>query len=212
MSSNRLNVSCACDFCKIRKIKCAISTTSNTKCTQCIKRNIECTFYKGVGKKRGPKQKNPKNKKREKTQNNPIHDNPMIPVDPPKGICYDDEIFCSLSIEEIRNFSNADLSLSIPLNPPREIYNMNEILCGLSTEEYFSNANPVMPIDLSKEIYNEDEIFRGLSAEDIEYFTNTYTKEELKILGSFIQQPCPFKNIVSHLCHEGCFVRYNNLN
>ncbi|CAG8628099.1 5844_t:CDS:2 [Dentiscutata erythropus] len=131
MSLNRLNVTCACDVCKIKKTKC--DRAANTKCTECIKRNIECTFYKGMGERRGPKPKK-----------NPINDSPTIPVDPPKGICHENEIFNSLSIEEIRNFNNADV---IPLDPPREIYDLNEIIYGLPTEEYFSNANQVVPID-----------------------------------------------------------------
>ncbi|KAF0533916.1 nuclear protein [Gigaspora margarita] len=84
-----------------------------------------------------------------------------------------------------------------------------------------SNHNPThdnsMTLeDSSNEIYNEDEIFHGLSAEEKKYFSSIYTKEQLiqilKILRSFTPQPCPFKNIVGHLCHRGCFVRYNNFN
>ncbi|CAG8670300.1 555_t:CDS:2, partial [Dentiscutata erythropus] len=77
MPLNRLNVSYACDNCKSRKLKCdrVASSTSITKCTQCKKRNLECTYNKGKGKKRGPK---PKNKL--------IDDNSMIHVD-------EDEIF-----------------------------------------------------------------------------------------------------------------------
>ncbi|CAG8788327.1 4924_t:CDS:2 [Dentiscutata erythropus] len=70
MSLNRLNETYACDICKILKTKCAraVSTTSKTKCTQCKKRNLECTYYKGKGEKRGPKPKNSKDNKRKEEE------------------------------------------------------------------------------------------------------------------------------------------------
>ncbi|KAF0515131.1 C6 transcription factor [Gigaspora margarita] len=43
MTLNRLNVTRACDSCKTLKVKC---DTGTPKCTQCIKRNQECTYFK----------------------------------------------------------------------------------------------------------------------------------------------------------------------
>ncbi|KAF0517735.1 fungal specific transcription factor [Gigaspora margarita] len=57
MTLNRLNVTRACDSCKTLKVKCDNETP---KCTQCIKKKQECTYYKGKESKRGRKPKNPK--------------------------------------------------------------------------------------------------------------------------------------------------------
>ncbi|CAG8440989.1 11163_t:CDS:2 [Scutellospora calospora] len=49
LSSTRYNVTAACDSCKELKIKCC-----GIPCTECIKRDHECTISK-TNKKRGPK-------------------------------------------------------------------------------------------------------------------------------------------------------------
>ncbi|RIB08688.1 hypothetical protein C2G38_2210978 [Gigaspora rosea] len=67
MTLNRLNVTRACDSCKSSKVKC---DTATPKCTRCIKKDQECTYYKGEGSKRGRKPKNPKPIN---TENNLIH-------------------------------------------------------------------------------------------------------------------------------------------
>ncbi|CAG8724857.1 1253_t:CDS:1 [Dentiscutata erythropus] len=118
--STRLNVSSACDSCKDLKIKCGsvVFTTSTAECTQCIKRNRKCTFFKEE-KKRGPKLKDPKNKKgkkrgrKPKDQKNHIHtetENNLINethTDPPKKICdkSNNELFSGLTQEEIKFLS-----------------------------------------------------------------------------------------------------------
>ncbi|KAF0533912.1 transcription factor [Gigaspora margarita] len=102
MSPIRVNVSFACDSCIDLKIKCdsVTSTMPTMKCTQCIKRNRECTFIKKRSK-RGPKPKDPNNYSCMETENNQIQEKH---IDPPKKICDQriNELICDLSNEEIK--------------------------------------------------------------------------------------------------------------
>ncbi|CAG8620552.1 5798_t:CDS:1 [Dentiscutata heterogama] len=128
--SNRLNVSCACDSCKDLKIKCdsVATTTSTTKCTQCIRRNRKCTFSikrekrgpkpkidqnNKKGKNRGRKPKDQMNHRRTETENNLINE---THIDPPKKICdkRNNELFSDLTQEEIKFLSERYTKEQLP--------------------------------------------------------------------------------------------------
>ncbi|CAG8628084.1 5843_t:CDS:1 [Dentiscutata erythropus] len=158
-----LNVTRACDSCRIRKAKCDndVSTSSFTKCTQCAKRNQECTYYMKEGNKRGPKSKNSKNDKRKRSKNNsknnkrkrternPIDGKPMKDVDLTKEICHEGAVIpvdppC-LPAEYIGyfntfSFTREQLEILCTFNPqPCQFVNTSGHICQESCFIRYSN-------------------------------------------------------------------------
>ncbi|CAG8569779.1 20540_t:CDS:1 [Gigaspora margarita] len=197
MPQNRLNVTRACDPCRKRKAKC-VPVASSVKCKGCIKRNIECTDNKKL-RPRGPK---PRVKPVDLHEDDISH---IIRSLFPEGKEYfpnvmsveencEDEIFGNLFTKEVKySRNNGEVEIFRDLSTEEIEYcgntesttRVDPSMKTYNKIEGFSNGNFLMPVDTPKEIYEEDEVFYSLSAEEIEFFNNSYTKEQLNTFRSF---------------------------
>ncbi|CAG8648077.1 23613_t:CDS:1 [Cetraspora pellucida] len=80
LSTSRCNVTVACDSCKCLKKKCGNigNLDQPDKCSECLKRNVECT-YSVPHKKRGPPKRGPKKCGHKKRCPKPIPTTPLPP-------------------------------------------------------------------------------------------------------------------------------------